>query len=110
MRLVWLVKFNSSKDHENEPCHQLESHITLNGAGLDIPGAPPGTKAKTFVIAVDIKTDLPVDTAKQPRTVEDETSSQIIGESEINKDGKMAVMRFELGSRVAKRCVMRPVQ
>jgi hypothetical protein len=104
-----LVKFNGSKEIAAEPCQQLEAHLTLNGAGLDVPGAPTGTKARTFMVTVDMKTDLPADTTKQPRTLEDEISSQVVGESEINRDGKSAVMRFNLGSRVAKRCTMNPV-
>jgi hypothetical protein len=105
-----IVKFNGETVRAGEPCQKIEAHITLNGAGLDIPGAPPGTKAKTFVVSVDVKTELPADVTKQARALEDETSSEILGESEVNRDGATVLVRFDLGSRVAKRWVMDPVK
>ena len=103
------VTLKGVKQVEASPCQQLEAHITLNRPGMDVPGAPAGTKARSFIVSIDVKTELPVEKSLQPRLVEEDMATEVIGESQFNQGGKAGVMTFSLGSRILRHSVQTPV-
>ena len=87
----------------------IEAHITLNRPGVDVPGAPKGTKAKTFLVAIDVKTSLPEDKSLLPSSIDEDMLTEVVGEAPIESGGRSSLIVFRLGSRIVRHSEHTPV-
>ena len=98
-----IMKLDAVDGPETDRILKLSSHLSVNAAGLQIPGAPEGFLAQRFAVSVDMGAELPVDVTHQPLSGTEEVTTDVGGSNVVKREVADVTVKFLLSTQMKKK-------